>query len=60
MGSICLALAALIRHLKNQCLKSILPDEVLIEFQSLGMVGRELLLKKRANLLRRVTLSYLM
>lgn len=49
MGSICLALAALIQHLKNQCLKSILPDEVLIEFQLLGMVGRGLLLKIKSQ-----------
>lgn len=49
MGSICLVLAALIQHLKNQCLKSILPDEVLIEFQSLGMVGRGLLLKIKSQ-----------
>lgn len=45
MGSICLAPAALIQHLKNQCLKSILPDEVLIEFQALPVVGGRLFLK---------------
>lgn len=53
MGSVCLALPPLIQHLKNQCLKSILPDEVLIEFQSFGMVGRELLLKIKSQSLQK-------
>lgn len=49
MGSICLAPAALIQHLKNQCLKSILPDEVLIEFQALPVVGGRCFLKIKGH-----------